>query len=78
MLTKINRRSLTVPGKGIKRAASQSAASRRWTSRKYGASRIDLAGVSRIGPILLTMDGKSCVYGYHRILSDLYLVEGLK
>ncbi|MFZ0285163.1 MAG: protein kinase [Terriglobales bacterium] len=38
----------------------------------------DPAGVSRIGPILLTMDGKSCVYGYHRILSDLYLVEGLK
>ncbi|MGA7382269.1 MAG: protein kinase [Terriglobales bacterium] len=38
----------------------------------------DPAGVSRIGPILLTMDGKSCVYGYHRILSDLYLVEGMK
>ena len=38
----------------------------------------DSAGVSRIGPILLTMDGKSCLYGYHRILSDLYLVEGLK
>jgi serine/threonine protein kinase/Tol biopolymer transport system component len=38
----------------------------------------DPAGVSRIGPILLTRDGKSCVYGYHRILSDLYLVEGMK
>jgi dipeptidyl aminopeptidase/acylaminoacyl peptidase len=38
----------------------------------------DPSGVSRIGPILLTPDGKSCVYGYHRILSDLYLVEGLK
>ncbi|MGD0598715.1 MAG: protein kinase [Terriglobales bacterium] len=38
----------------------------------------DSAGVSRIGPILLTTDGKSCIYGYHRILSDLYLVEGLK
>jgi serine/threonine protein kinase len=38
----------------------------------------DSAGVSRIGPILLTPDGKSCLYGYHRILSDLYLVEGLK
>jgi len=38
----------------------------------------DSAGVSRIGPILLTPDGKSCSYGYHRILSDLYLVEGLK
>ena len=38
----------------------------------------DSAGVSRIGPILVTPDGKSCLYGYHRILSDLYLVEGLK
>jgi hypothetical protein len=38
----------------------------------------DSAGVSRIGPILLTPNGKSCLYGYHRILSDLYLVEGLK
>jgi serine/threonine protein kinase len=38
----------------------------------------DSAGVSRIGPILITPDGKSCLYGYHRILSDLYLVEGLK
>jgi hypothetical protein len=38
----------------------------------------DSAGVSRIGPILITPDGKSCFYGYHRILSDLYLAEGLK
>ena len=38
----------------------------------------DSAGVSRIGPILITPDGKSCLYGYHRILSDLYLVEGFK
>jgi eukaryotic-like serine/threonine-protein kinase len=38
----------------------------------------DSAGVSRIGPILITPDAKSCLYGYHRILSDLYLVEGLK
>jgi eukaryotic-like serine/threonine-protein kinase len=38
----------------------------------------DSAGVSRIGPILITPDGKTCLYGYHRILSDLYLVEGLK
>jgi len=37
----------------------------------------DSAGVSRIGPVLITPDGKSCLYGYHRILSDLYLVEGL-
>ncbi len=32
MLTNISRTSLTAPGKGIKRAASQSAASRRWSS----------------------------------------------
>ncbi len=38
----------------------------------------DSAGVSRIGPILITPDGRACLYGYHRILSDLYLVEGLK
>jgi len=38
----------------------------------------DPAGVENIGPILLTPDAKSCVYGYHRMLADLYLVEGLK
>ena len=36
------------------------------------------AGVNHIGPIVLTPDGKTYVYGYHRTLSDLYLVEGLK
>jgi eukaryotic-like serine/threonine-protein kinase len=38
----------------------------------------DPAGVENIGPILLTQDAKNCVYGYHRMLADLYLVEGLK
>lgn len=38
----------------------------------------DSAGVSRLGPIIITPDGKSCLYGYHRVLSDLFLVEGLK
>jgi eukaryotic-like serine/threonine-protein kinase len=38
----------------------------------------DPAGVERIGPILLTPDGRTYVYGYHRTLSDLYLVEGLR
>jgi eukaryotic-like serine/threonine-protein kinase len=38
----------------------------------------DSAGVSRIGPILMTADGNTSLYGYHRVLSDLYLVEGLK
>ncbi len=38
----------------------------------------DPAGVNIIFPILVTPDGKSYVYGYRRILSDLYVVEGLK
>jgi len=38
----------------------------------------DPAGVETIGPILLTPDAKTCVYGYHRTLSDLYLVDGLR
>jgi len=38
----------------------------------------DPAGVETIGPVLITPDGRACVYGYHRTLSDLYMVEGLK
>jgi len=38
----------------------------------------DPAGVENIGPIRMTPDGKTCVFGYHRMLADLYLVEGLK
>ncbi len=38
----------------------------------------DPAGVENIGPILLTSDAQTCVFGYHRNLADLYLVEGLK
>jgi hypothetical protein len=38
----------------------------------------DPAGVENIGPILLTPDAKAYVFGYHRMLADLYLVEGLK
>jgi serine/threonine protein kinase/Tol biopolymer transport system component len=39
---------------------------------------VDPAGVATIGPIQLTPDGKSYVYGFTRTLADLYLVEGLK
>jgi eukaryotic-like serine/threonine-protein kinase len=39
---------------------------------------IDTTGVSTIGPIQTTPDGKTHVYGFHRTLGDLYLVEGLK
>ncbi len=38
----------------------------------------DPAGVELIGPIRLSPDARTYVYGYHRTLSDLYLVEGLK
>jgi dipeptidyl aminopeptidase/acylaminoacyl peptidase len=38
----------------------------------------DLAGVIRIHPIKVTPDGRSWAYSYARVLSDLYLVEGLK
>ncbi len=38
----------------------------------------DAAGTYRMDNFLVTPDGKSYVYTYRRILSDLYLVEGLK
>ena len=38
----------------------------------------DPAGVWRIGPVLMTPDARYYVYGYHRILSDLFLADGLK
>ena len=38
----------------------------------------DAAGVTDLGPILITPDGKYYVYEYGRTLSDLYLVEGIK
>ncbi|HKM89900.1 MAG TPA: protein kinase [Candidatus Acidoferrales bacterium] len=37
----------------------------------------DPAGVWRIGPVLITPDAKFYVYGFHRILSDLFLADGL-
>jgi len=38
----------------------------------------DAAGITDMGPILITPDGKSYVYEYGRTLSDLYVVEGIK
>jgi serine/threonine protein kinase/Tol biopolymer transport system component len=38
----------------------------------------DPAGVVEIVSVLLTPDAASYAYSYHRILSDLFLVEGLK
>jgi hypothetical protein len=37
----------------------------------------DPAGVTTIGPILVTPDGKTFVYGFHRTLADQCLVGGL-
>ena len=38
----------------------------------------DPAGVVEIVSVLLTQDASSYAYSYHRILSDLFLVEGLR
>jgi serine/threonine protein kinase len=38
----------------------------------------DPAGVYLIGLVLMTPDGKTCIYNYRRILSSLNLVENLK
>jgi Tol biopolymer transport system component/predicted Ser/Thr protein kinase len=38
----------------------------------------DAAGVESVGPVVLLPDGKSWVFGYSRILSDLHVVDGLK
>lgn len=39
---------------------------------------LDPAGVRSVQPVLITPDGRFYVYTYRRVLSDLYLVEGLK
>jgi eukaryotic-like serine/threonine-protein kinase len=38
----------------------------------------DRAGVTGLGHVLITPDGRSYTYNFRRALSDLYLVEGLK
>ncbi len=38
----------------------------------------DPAGVSGLGPIVMTADGKTYAYGANRTLSDLYLADGLR
>src|SRR5712692_1975609 len=39
---------------------------------------LDPAGVFSIDPVRIAADGKSYVYSYRRMLSELYLVDGLK
>jgi len=38
----------------------------------------DPAGITGVAPAIVVMDGKSYAYGVTRILSSLYLVDGLK
>jgi len=38
----------------------------------------DPAGVERISNVLVTPDGEGYAYCYARLLSDLFVVEGLK
>ena len=38
----------------------------------------DLAGIARIWPVRVAADGASWAFGYVRVLSNLYVVEGLK
>jgi DNA-binding winged helix-turn-helix (wHTH) protein/Tol biopolymer transport system component len=38
----------------------------------------DAAGLCDVGHIILSADGRSYVYGFTRLLSDLYLVKGLQ
>jgi len=39
---------------------------------------LDPAGSSMVLNVAMTPDGKSHIYSYGQVLSDLYLVEGLK
>ena len=39
---------------------------------------LDPSGVERISNVVVTPDGKSYAYTYSRLLSDLFVVEGLK
>ncbi len=38
----------------------------------------DRSGVLAVNPVLLTPDGRTYVYGYRRVLSDLYAASGLR
>lgn len=51
-----------------------------WGERRWGrgAGGERRAGITDMGPILITPDGKSYVYEYGRTLSDLYLVDGIQ
>lgn len=51
------------------------------TGEKHASQELmppDAAGVVEIVSVVLTPDVASYAYSYHRILSDLFLVEGLR
>jgi hypothetical protein len=58
----------------IERLDLASGARERW--REITAT--DPAGVSRLMPPALTPDGRYYAYSVHRVLSELYLVSGLR
>ncbi len=41
-------------------------------------SPADPTGLCDLSHVILGLDGRSYVYGYTRLLSDLYLVKGLQ
>jgi hypothetical protein len=41
-------------------------------------SPMDATGLCDLDHVMFSADGRSYVYGYTRLLSDLYLVKGLK
>ena len=52
-----------------------------WNGRRESWLEVrppDPAGVTAITPVLLSADGLSCVFGYRRVLSDLYEVSGMR
>jgi hypothetical protein len=41
-------------------------------------SPLDVAGLCDMSNIMFSADGRGYIYGYERLLSDLYLVKGLQ
>jgi Tol biopolymer transport system component len=62
-----------VPGR-VTRLDTESGRTELWKELKPE----DLAGVVRVHPICVAPDGRSWAYSYVRVLSNLYVVEGLK
>jgi serine/threonine protein kinase/Tol biopolymer transport system component len=52
------------------------ASGRRETWKEFAPA--DLSGIVGIGPVQISADGRTCAYTYGRLLSDLYMVSGLR